>query len=162
MSTRSIGSKFSAAAVAAVGFAAAAAAKDVEVKVENYSNDNVVVAMAYEHFDGVVAAEGWFPVKPGGSRKFKTGAANDLYLRVERAGTEVTFEKAPKFRSWPVNGGRFDVLKEADDGSVRVLRTGANLEHRVTVNKGDKLPAGWADKRFFRVGSESETLEVKP
>jgi opacity protein-like surface antigen len=162
MFTRLIGSKFLIAAIAAVVLAATVSANDVEVKVENYSNDDVVVAMAYEHFDGVVAAEGWFLIKPGASRKFKTNTANDLYLRVERAGKEMTFDKQPVFRSWPVNGGRFDVLKESDDSSIRVLRTGANLEHRVNINKNDKLPAGWTNKRFFRVGSENETLEVKP
>ena len=125
MFTHLIGSKFSLAAVAALGLAATASAKDVEVKVENYSNETVVVAMAYNHFDGVVAVEGWFPIKPGESRKFKTGTANDLYLRVEVAGKELTFDKHPVFRSWPVNRGRFDVLKEADDSSIRVLRTGA-------------------------------------
>jgi opacity protein-like surface antigen len=160
--TRVIGSKFLIAVVAAAGFTATASANDVEVKVENYSNDTVVVAMAYNHFDGVVAAEGWFQIKPGASRKFKTNTANDLYLRVERAGKEVTFDKHPAFRSWPVNGGRFDVLKESDDSSIRVLRTGLNLEHRVNINKDGKLPAGWTNKRFFRVGSVSETLEVKP
>ncbi|OWK42403.1 hypothetical protein [Fimbriiglobus ruber] len=162
MFTRLTGSKFLIVAIAAVGLAATASANDVEVKVENFSNDNVVVAMAYDHFDGVVAAEGWFQIKPGTSRKFKTNTANDLYLRIERAGKEVTFDKFPKFRSWPVNGGRFDVLKESDDSSIRVLRTGVNLEHRINIKKDGKLPAGWANKRFFRVGSENETLEVKP
>ena len=150
------------AALAATGLAASASATDVEVKVENYSNDNVVVAMAYNHFDGVVAAEGWFQIKPGESRKFKTLTTNDLYLRVERAGKEVTFDKHPVFRNWPVNGGKFDVLKVSDDSSIRVLRTGVNLEHRLNINKDDKLPAGWTNKRFFRVGSENVTLEVKP
>ena len=162
MLTRLIGSKFSIVMVAAVGLATTVSAKDVEVKVENYSNDNVVVAMAYNHFDGVVVSEGWFEIKPGASRKFKTATANDLYLRIERAGKEQTFDKQPVFRSWPVNGGRFDVLKESDDSSIRVLRTGVNLEHRVNINKDGKLPAGWTNKRFFRVGSVNETLEVKP
>jgi opacity protein-like surface antigen len=155
-------SKFLLTAMAAFGIAATASATDVEVKVENYSNDTLNVAMAYLHFDGVVATEGWFQIKPGESRKFKTLNTNDLYLRIEKAGKEVTFDKHPLFKNWPVNGGRFDVLKESDDSSIRILRTGLNLEHRVNINKDGKLPVGWTNKRFFRVGSENETLEVKP
>jgi opacity protein-like surface antigen len=161
--TRIIGSKFLIATLAAVGFAATVSATDVEVKVENYSNNDINVAMAYNHFDGVVATEGWFVIKAGTSRKFKTETDNDLYLRIERAGgKEVTFDKHPTFRFFPVNEGRFQVQKEPDDASIRVLRTGTNLEHRINVNKDGKLPLGWANKRFFRVGSENETLEVKP
>lgn len=163
MFTRSFGSKLLLVAVSAVGLAATASAKDVEVKVENNSNVNVNVAMAYNHFDGLVVSEGWFVIKPGTSRKFKTQIANDLYLRVETAaGKELTFDKHPVFATFPANQGRFDVLTVSDDHSIRVLRTGANLEHRFNINKNDKLPAGWTNKRFFRVGSQNETLEVTP
>jgi hypothetical protein len=161
--TRSIGSKFSLAAIAAVALATTASAKDVEVKVENNSNVNVNVALAYNHFDGLVVSEGWFVIKPGTSRKFKTQIDNDLYMRIETAGgKELTFDKHPVFGTWPVNQGRFDVLTVSNDHSIRVLRTGANLEHRFNIKKDDKLPAGWANKRFFHVGSENETLEVTP
>ena len=139
-----------------------AAATAADVKVENYSNDTIYVAVAYNKWKGNVAAEGWYPIKSNESKTFSAANESDMYLRVEHGGKEVTFNKHKTFLDWPVEPQRFSVSKEPDDASLRVLKWGTKLEHSKNINKGGKLPEGWSERRFFKIGSENVTLEIKP
>ena len=153
-------------ALAAVLISAAAASPTLsdaaDAKIENYSNQTIYVAVAYNKWRDNVAAEGWRAIKPNESHTFKADNASDMYLRVEMGGNEVTFTNHTKFLDWPVEPQRFSVMKEPDDANIRVLKWGANLEHTHNIRRGDKLPAGWNERRFFHVGSENVKLEVLP
>ena len=133
-----------------------------EVKVENYSNDTVYVAVAYNKWKGNLAAEGWFAIQSNESRVFTADDASDMYLRIEQGGREVTFQKHKTFLDWPVNSQRFTVGKEPDDATVRVLRSGDRLEKGRNINKGGPLPEEWNERRFFRVGPGNTKFEIKP
>jgi len=153
------------AAVLVAGLAAAApgTAGAADVKVENYSNETVNVAVAYnKDFYGKVV-QGWFQIKPNHTHTFRANNAADMYLRFEReSGKEVTFDSYNTFRKFPAPDDRFLVTKEPDDAAIRVLQWGDSLQHSFNVPKGGKLPKGWADRRFFRVGPKDVTLEVRP
>jgi len=153
-------------AVLAIGFAAAvpATGQATDVKVENYSNETIYVAVAYNHYKGNLAAEGWFAVKTNENRTFTADDKYDMHLRVVRKGSkEITFEKHKTFLSWPVEPQRFSVSKEPDDTKIWVLKWGKNLDKSDNINKGGELPKGWTKERFFKVGSGSQgRLEIKP
>jgi hypothetical protein len=134
-----------------------------EVRVENYSNDTVYVAVAYNNWNGNLAAEGWYEIKSNDTRTFNADDSCDMYLRITRNGNEVTFQKHNTFLSWPVEPQlRFSVSKEPDDATIRVLRWGTDLEMSDNIKAGGNLPAGWKGQRFFRVGAGGTKLEIRP
>ncbi len=135
-------------------------------RVENYSNSSVFVAVAYRTYKGTsdLAAEGWYEIRPNETRTFSADDADDMHLRIiGNSGGEITFPRHRQFLSWPVMNQRFTVSKEPDDGTVRVLRWGGNLENVRNVNRqGGALPPGWSHQRFFRIGSQNTRLEIRP
>jgi hypothetical protein len=133
-----------------------------EVRIENYSNDSVYVAVAYNNWNGNLAAEGWYEIKSNDVRTFNADDSCDMYLRITRNGNEITFQRHKTFLFWPVEPQRFSVSKEPDDATIRVLRWGANLEMSDNIIVGGKLPAGWKEQRFFRVGAGGTKLEIRP
>jgi len=147
-------------AVAALAVPAVAGA--TEVKVENYTDDPVGIALAYNKWKGDVAAEGWFVVKSGENRTFQVEDANDVYMRVTRKGNEVTFNGHTTYLYWPMTQERFSLSKAPDDTNVRHLVWGPELDKKHFMKKGDALPTGWKEERFFKVGTGKHTLEVRP
>jgi uncharacterized membrane protein len=133
-----------------------------EVLIENRSNDDIFVAMAYKKWKGDLATEGWTKIESNKSHTFKVDDAYHLHLRVEKKGKEVTWEKHKSFLSWPVSQQRFTVSKPSDDPSLRILRWGNKLENDFNIKKDGKLPGGWENKRFFHVGDEKLHLHVNP
>jgi uncharacterized membrane protein len=150
------------AVVVAAGIASPAVSRAADVKIENYSNDTIYVAVAYNKWKGNVAVEGWWAIKSNESQTFSAPNASDMYVRVEMGGKEVTFTNHNKFLNWPVESQRFSVSKEPDDSTIWVLKWGGNLENSHNIRRGGKLPEGWNERRFFRIGSENVKLEVRP
>src|SRR5207249_11343600 len=84
--TRLVKAILTAAAVVALPTVAGA----VEVKVENYTDDPIAVALAYNKWKGDLAVEGWFTIKSGENRTFQADDATDMHMRIPRKGNEVT------------------------------------------------------------------------
>jgi uncharacterized membrane protein len=152
------------AACLAVGLTAAApgVSRAVEVVVENYSNDTVVVAVAYRQGWGNLITQGLFPIRPNEPRTFSAPDGADMFLRVQQGDREVTFNGYSAFLYFAVRNDRFTVSKAPDDPSILIFRWGAALENSFDINYGDPPPEGWEGRRFFRVGSGQHRLEVRP
>ncbi len=129
--------------------------------VENYSNDDVCVAIAYRTYKGTsdLAVEGWFKIGPNERRTFQAADADDMHLRILRNGQEVVFPKHQQFRRWPVTNAGFTVSKEPDDVTIRVLRWNNS---RRNVMFQEPLPPSWSHERFFRIGAQNARLEIRP
>jgi len=152
-------SRYLFAAVTALAMAAGLRAADV--KVENYSNNPIHVAQADNK--GQVVSHGWTTVKSNEVRTFKAPDSAELYLRIQNdTGGELTFPKHQTFLHFPTHKDRFSVKTEPDDNKVWVLKHGQKLEQSRNANKNDKLPAGWQSSRFFKIGTGSHKLEIKP
>lgn len=134
-----------------------------EAKVENYSNDTIYVAVAYNQFQGNLAAEGWFAIKSNDTRTFSAADNADLHLHIKNSrGNAINFPQHQTFHDWPTEAERFSVSREPDDSKIRVMKWGANLENSRNINRGDQLPKGWKELRFFRIGAQKTKLEVRP
>src|SRR5262245_39120266 len=105
---------FHAATAMVLVAAASGPSRAAEVLIENRSNDDIFVAMAYQKWKGDLAAEGWTKIESNKSHTFKAADAWHLHLRVEKSGKEVTWEKHKSFLSWPVSQQRFTVSKPSD------------------------------------------------
>jgi hypothetical protein len=130
------------------------------VKVENYGNEEIAVAHAFEF--GKLVSQGWTTIPSNQSKTFEFPNDRDAYLRIEHRGREFTFAHHQRFLNFPMTNSRFTASNEPDDNTVRTLRWGNNLEHSHNMRKGGALPNGWQNARYFHVGSENVRLEVKP
>ena len=142
-------------------FALAAPAAATEAKVENYSNDVVYVAQA--DAKGHVQSSGWTAAKPNETVVIKAADGADLHLRVQdKGGNEITFPGYKTFHNFVTHAEPFSVKQAPDDPAVWVLKHGEGLAQSHNMKGGDKLPAGWSDKRYFEVGKGTHKLEIKP
>jgi hypothetical protein len=135
-----------------------------DVTVENYSNENVYVAISYGMYKGTsdLYVEGWFMVAVGDKRTFSLADADAPHLRIQnQRGGEITFPRHQRFQRWPLHSARFTVSKEGDDATIRNLRWGNNLENNLRANFNGSLPTGWRMERFFAVSGNAR-LEIRP
>ncbi len=141
---------------------AGSVSRATEATIENYGNTPIYVAIAYRHSYENHVAKGWFKIEPTQSRTFSAPDDREMAMLVHRDGKPVTFVKHQEFLRWPTAvGQRFVVDRPGDDGQVRFLRWGENLEHTASVQKGH-YPNGWALADFFILGAGKQRLEVKP
>jgi hypothetical protein len=132
-------------------------------RIENHSHDTVDVAVAYNHYNGDLIAEGWWTVGPNRVQTFAAPDAADLHLRVQsRAGDDLTFGNFNSFLWWTIPQARFSLGREAGNNAVQVLRWGANLERTLTRAAGQPFPDGWSRQRFFQVGPGDHTGRIDP
>lgn len=134
-----------------------------EFKVENYSNQPIFVALAFDQ--GETVSLGWFTIRPGDSRAFQTPDASPMFFRVEQAlpeggVRELTYNVPTS--NFPALRARFEVKNAPDDPNVRFLRWGADLEMSMNMNRNDQLPDGWGLIRYHRVDQGNSKLEIKP
>lgn len=73
-----------------------------EVKVENYSNEPVFVAIAYKKPKNNLDAEGWIRINKNDSHTFGFVNSNDMYIRIEKNGKELKFTELNTYSDWPV------------------------------------------------------------
>ena len=131
--------------------------------ITNASNGTIAVAIAHLHGDFV--SEGWFDLSQNQTRQFSADDSVGLCVRVQDVGgNEVTFSNltTPEFFTFHPTS-RFSVARVAGDPTgPRVLRSGSNLENVVDMNPSAPQPAGWANGRFFAVGSGTANEFVNP
>jgi uncharacterized membrane protein len=153
------------AALAALCLAAALpnVSRAAHVRLENYSNGTVYVAVSYNQYRGNLIVEGWYEVKQNATWNFDADDASDMYIRVQDAnGREITFANHNQFLFWAAHPDRFSLARKPDDANVRHYRWGANLQNNRNATLNEPLPPGWDSRRFFRIGSGNHKLEVKP
>jgi uncharacterized membrane protein len=133
------------------------------VTVENHSNRPIAVAVAYNHFNGNLIAQGWFDIAVNQSQTLSAPDASDMYLRVQDVNTgEITFSNFTNALFWTIIEDRFTISKEPDDANVQVLQWGGSLEHQTNKTLAEPFPAGWANQRFFQVGLGNHIERVNP
>jgi hypothetical protein len=138
---------------------------NVDVTIENYSNQSCFVAVSYrggktynQRF--AIVTWGWREVKPNDRLTFHFRTAYDAYLRVEDSnGGEYSWDGLNQYGFSYVTDSGFKVFKPLDDTSVRILRAGQTTTN---ILKGTNPPAGWETTRFFRVGSAPLLLQIQP
>ena len=135
----------------------------VQIKIDNYSNEKVFVAIAYNQYKGntKLFVEGWFAIDKGQSQTWNFDNADDVYLRVQRSSNaaEINWNDYRTYLFFPVIGNAFTASATADDNNVRILSSGGNNSY---VNRNAPLPNGWVSRRFFKVGTNNRTLEIRP
>lgn len=133
-----------------------------EVKIDNVSNVDISVAIAYRNYRGDLICEGWFVIKSNESKTFSAEGSSDMYIRVMKNGQEVKWRDRDTYSNWPVHPTeRFSVSKSPLNDRVRIYRWGANLENDDNKRIGDPIPMGFEVQRFFRIGRGAR-LDVLP
>lgn len=132
-----------------------------EAEVHNLSNDNLYVAVVYRNWKGDIASEGWWTIEPLKEATFRADDADDMYIRITKAGQDVTFPNHQTVRNYNVHSERFNVSRVPDAPDTFVLKWGRSLEYRRIVNKGERFPEGWDSRQFFRVGSGNHHFHVR-
>jgi hypothetical protein len=133
------------------------------VNITNASNGTIAVAIA--HLQGDFVSEGWFDLVQNQTQQFSADDSVGLCVRVQDSnGNDITFSNltTPEFFTYNPST-RFSVTRVAGDPTgTRVLRSGSNLENVVDMNPNSPFPAGWANGRFFAVGSGTANEFVNP
>jgi uncharacterized membrane protein len=133
------------------------------VTVENHSNSPIAMAVAYNHFNGDLIAEGWFDIAVNQAQTVSAPDGSDMYLRVQNLNTgEITFSDFTNALFWTITEERFTISKEPDDANVQVLRSGGGLEKQLNRTLAEPFPGGWANQRFFQVGPGNHVERVNP
>ncbi len=148
-----------------LAMASAAEARAGHFRVENYSNQRIHIAIAFERGERV--STGWFDLEPTESRTFDTPDAFPMFFRIEQdqppgqgPPRELTFNTRPG--TFPAIQQRFEVVNAPDDPNIQFLRWGTNYEHKFNVRRGAPLPQGWGAVRYFQVEPGDSTLKIEP
>ncbi|MCI0702072.1 MAG: hypothetical protein L0241_13395, partial [Planctomycetia bacterium] len=114
-------------------------ASATEVKIDNVSNDDIYVAIAYKFWKGDLASEGWFKIGSNNTKTFFADDESDMHLRVlNKKGNEILWKNYKTYANWTIHPtSRFTVSRSPLNKEVRVYRWGSKLENDFNARKGD-------------------------
>jgi hypothetical protein len=145
------------------------------MKVENYSNSEIDVAVAVspQRASDNVVGTGWYVIKPGDSATIKfPGPKAWLLVWNYQNGTPVgpfnnvkigIDHNRTKKLLMPTDISKFQVIFHKDDQNVLTLKRGPDLGNVADWNTSDgsPVPDGWQFMDFFETGN-GDKLAVNP
>lgn len=155
-------------------FGSSVLAQQTSVKVRNFSNNKVHVAVAYSASyitkelqvtesgcdDSNAISKGWYSISPNETRTFRSKIASGMCLRIiDHMGNEIVPPDCGAFRSFPTVSERFRVCRTNNSKVIRLLTGFGSFvpgndkkpwyKNSQNVQMSDKLPRPWEYSRYF-------------